>query len=172
MELHYDKARLSLKVLITFFLMFVGASYCLALINIQNNVGMSYTGVVVHYRGDMNAPTDSPDLAFAKLIQEHHVHLFSLSILFLIIGLLFSFTTLPEFWKALFVGAPFIGMAVDFGGIWLTVFTSPIFGWLTVIFGGFMAASFFMLIMRPLYEMWILPIWEKKFNQNVPWYLR
>ncbi len=172
MNLQYDNARLSLKVLISFFLIFVGLSYCLALVNIQNNMGLSYTGVVVHYRGDVKEATDSPDLAFSKLIQEHHVHLFSLSILFLIIGLLFTFTNLPEFWKALFVGAPFVGMAMDFGGIWLTVFSSPVFGWLTVIFGAFMAFSFFMLIGRPLYEMWILPIWEKKFNGKVPWYLR
>lgn len=171
MQLEYDKARLSLKVLITLFLVFVGVGYVLGLVNIHNNVGLSYTGVVVHYRGEGDDVVP-PELALAKLVQEHHVHLFSLSMLFLIIGALFSFTKFPEPLKALFVAAPFLGMFLDFAGLWLTVFSSPAFGWLTVIFGGFMAVSFFMLIARPLYEMWVLPIWELKWNNNVPWYLK
>lgn len=171
MEFTYSHARPSLKVLITFFLLFVGISYLFGLVNLYNNVGFSYTGVVTHYRGDVKEMTVPPEFAFAKLIQEHHVHLFSLSMLFFMICLLFTFTNLPEKVKAVFVAAPFLGMFMDFASLWLTVFSSPLFAWLSIAFGAFMALSFFMLIGRPLYEMWVLPIWQHKWHNSIPWYL-
>ncbi len=169
----YDTAKLSLKVLVTFFLLFVGMGYVFGLMNIRNNTGFSYTGVVVHYRGDDKDMAIPQDFASAKLVQEHHVHMFSLSMLFFMVGILFSFTRLPEVPKALFIGAPFLGMGLDFSGFWLTVFSSPLFAWGSIFFGAFMGISFFFLIGRPLYEMWILPIWEKKWGiNNVPKFLR
>lgn len=167
----YSEARLSLKVLLSLFLVFVGIGYIFGLVNIYNNTGLSYTGLVVHYRGDAAELTVPLEFAFAKLIQEHHVHLFSLSILFLLIGFLFTLTELPEPAKAFFVAAPFAGMFFDFAGLWSTVFLGAGFGWVTMIFGGLMAVSFFMLIGRPLYEMWLLPVFRKAMGGKVPWYL-
>lgn len=168
----YSESRQSLKVVVTLFLLFVGIGYILGLINIYNQTGMSYTGVVVHYRGDTKEMTVPPEFAFARLVNENHFHVFGLSMLFFIIGVLFTFTGLPEPMKAVFVAAPFVGMFIDFAGLWLTVFASPLFGWFSIVFGVFMALSFFMLIGRPLYEMWILPIWKKKWGTNIPVFLR
>src|SRR3990167_1634384 len=106
MPFSYADARSSLKVLITIFLLFVGVGYVFGLINIYNHTGMSYTGVVVHYRGDINEMTIPPDFAFAKLVNENHFHVFGLSMLFFMIGFLFTFTNLPELPKAVFVAAP------------------------------------------------------------------
>ncbi len=167
----YKDAGASLKVIISIFLLFVGLGYVLGLINIYNHTGMSYTGVVVNYRGE-EGETMPPEFAFAKLVNENHFHVFALSMLFFMIGILFTFTSLPEVFKCGFVAAPFVGMFLDFAGLWLTAFSSPLFGWLTIVCGGFMAFSFFMLIGRPLYEMWVLPIWRLKWQDNIPWYLR
>lgn len=171
MTFNYSAARPSLKVVITIFLLFVGIGYIFGLMNIYNHTGMSYTGVVVHYRGAAGEEVP-PDFAFAKLVNENHFHVFALSMLFFMIGILFTFTSLPEAAKAVFVAAPFLGMFLDFASLWLTVFSHPLFGWFSIIFGAFMALSFFMLIARPLYEMWVLPLWKLKWNENVPWYLR
>jgi hypothetical protein len=171
-DFNYAEARLSLKILITCFLVCIGISYIFGLVNIYNNTGMSYTGLVVHYRGDAKEMTLPAEFAFSKLIQEHHVHLFGLSIIFLIIGFLFSLTSLPEPVKAPFVAAPFIGMFLDFAGLWSTVFVSAAFGWLSIIFGALMALSFFMLVGRPLYEMWALPAVKDMLGDNTPWFLR
>ncbi len=172
MTFKYWEAHSSLKIVITIFLLFVGIGYVFGLINIYNHTGMSYTGVVVHYRGDVKEMTVPPDFAFAKLVNENHFHVFALSMLFFMIGVLFTFTSLPEAAKAIFVAAPFLGMFFDFASLWLTVFSSPLFGWFSIIFGVFMALSFFMLIGRPLYEMWILPVWKHRWKENVPWYLQ
>ncbi len=171
MNFNYSNARSSLKIIITVFLLFVGIGYIFGLINIYNHTGMSYTGVVVHYRGAAGEEMP-PDFAFAKLVNENHFHIFALSMLFFMIGVLFSFTSLPEPVKDVFIAAPYLGMFLDFASLWLTALTSPIFGWFSIVFGAFMAMSFFMLIARPLYEMWILPFWKKKWGENVPWMLR
>ncbi len=172
MSFSYDKARLSLKVLVTAFLLFVGIGYIFGLMNIHNNVGFSYTGVVVHYRGSEKEMTVPPEFAFSKMVQQYHVHLFSLSMLFFMVGMLFSFTNLPEPLKVIFIAAPFLGMFLDFSSLWLTTFFAAYFGWFSMVFGFFMALSFLMLMGRPLYEMWILPLWKKKWNGKVPWFLK
>ena len=167
-----SEANLSFKVLITFFLIAIAVGYIFGLIHIYTDVGFSYTGVVTHYRGEGGEPSLPPELAFSKLIHLHHIHLFSLSMLFILIGAIFTMTELPEFAKAIFVSMPFVGMFLDFTSFWLLAFASPIFAFFAMIFGALMAFSFFLIIGRPLYEMWILPIWHHKWGETIPWFLR
>ncbi len=164
-------ARPSLKVLLSAFLLFVGLGYVFGLVNIYNNVGFSYTGVVVHERGDESEEVPV-EFALAKLVHNHHTHLFSLSMLFFLVGGIFSFTRIPEKAKMFFIAAPFVGMFLDFSSFWLLVLQSALFAWGAVVFGAFMAFSFFLLIGRPLYEMWILPLWIRKWGTAIPWFLR
>ena len=123
-----SEANLSLKFLTSFFLVTVGIGYVFGLIHIYMDVGFSYTGVVTHYRGG-GLP---PELTFSRLIHLHHVHIFSLSMLFLLIGTIFVFTELPELVKVVFVSMPFVGMFLDFTSFWLLAFASPIFGFFAV----------------------------------------
>lgn len=76
-------------MLVTFFLLLTGVGYLFDLINIWNNTGLSFTGLVVHYRGETGSELP-PEFAFSRLIHEHHVHLFSLAMLFFLVGLIFS----------------------------------------------------------------------------------
>jgi hypothetical protein len=166
-------APISIKVLVTLFLLVVGVGYVLGLTHIFLDVGFSFTGVVTHYRGDGGDLAVPPELAFARMVHVNHVHVFSLAMLFVLVGTIFTQTRLPEWVKALFVAAPYVGMVVDFSSFWLLVFVSPLFAWLAMGFGAFMAVSFFLLIGRPLYEMWVLPVWQARWGkEGVPWFLR
>lgn len=171
-ELRLSQFQASLKILISFFLIIVAIGYIFGLINIFNNTGLSYTGIVTHYRGgeELSVP---PEFAFSKLIQEHHVHIFALSMLFLMVGVIFTFTSLPEWAKVVFVAAPFVGMILDMTSFWLLVFVAAPFAALAMGVGGFMAISFFLLLGRPLYEMWVLPVlMRKRKYEDLPWFLR
>lgn len=169
LKLKLYEAPLSFKVLASVFLISVGIGYVFGLINIYNNTGFTYTGLVTHYRGEVEEEVPV-EFAVAKLVQEHHVHLFSLAMLFFLTGILFSLTYIPELVKAFFLVIPFIGMFLDFTSFWLLVFVSPLFAFGAMVFGGLMAASFFLIILRPLYEMWIIPIWRLKWGDHIPWY--
>ena len=166
-----SEANLSFKTLISLFLIAVGIGYIFGLIHIYTDVGFSYTGIVTHYRGTEESVLP-PELAFNQLIHVHHIHLFSLAMLFVLIGSIFTLTNLPEIVKTIFVLMPFLGMFLDFTSFWLLVFKSPIFAAFAMIFGGLMAASFFLIIGRPLYEMWILPIWRNLWGSNIPRFLK
>ena len=167
------EAQPSFKVLISLFLIAVAVGYAFGLIHIYMDVGFSYTGVATHYRGDIKELTVPREFAFAKLIHIHHVHIFSLSMLFFLVGAIFSLTRLPERMKTVFILFPFLGMILDLTSFWLLVFISPIFTWFAIVFGACMALSFFLLIGRPLYEMWVLPVWNRIWGEaGVPWFLR
>lgn len=168
-----SEANLSFKALVSLFLLTVAVGYIFGLIHIYSDVGFSYTGVVTHYRGDAKELTVPRDFAFANLIHHHHIHIFGMSLLFVLVGGIFTLTRLPETAKAIFVAAPFIGMIIDLTSFWFVVFVSPLFAWLAIIFGAFMGFSFFLLVGRPLYEIWVLPLWQKKWGEgNIPWFLR
>ncbi len=173
MNIRLSKAPLSFKVLASFFLLAVAIGYVFGLIHIYSDVGFSYTGMVTHYRGSEKELTTPPEFAFSRLIHVHHVHIFGISFLFFLVGILFTLTQLPEPVKTIFVAVPFIGMFLDFSSFWLLVFASPVFAVFGMIFGGLMAFSFFLIVGRPLYEMWFSPLWEKAWGEgNIPRYLR
>ena len=168
-----SEANLSFKVLASLLLLTVIIGYVFGLINIYNNTGFSYTGVATHYRGDVKELSVPREFAFAKLIHEHHVHLFSLAMLFFMTGMIFILTGLPEPVKVILVAMPFLGMLFDFTSFWLLVFVSPVFALFAMVFGACMGISFFLIIGRPLYEMWILPVWHRQWGkEKIPWFLR
>ncbi len=172
-NVNLSKVNLSFKVLATFFLLTVAVGYIFGILHIYSDVGFSYTGIVTHYRGGVQELSVPPEFAFAKLVHVHHVHIFSLSMLFLLIGFIFTMTRLPELVKTIFILIPFAGMVLDFTSFWLLVFVSPLFVFLALIFGALMAGSFFLIIGRPLYEMWITPLWERRWGAgNIPWFFR
>ena len=172
-QIRLENAPLSFKVLASFFLLAVMVGYVFGLIHIYSDVGFSYTGMVTHYRGSEKELTTPPEFAFARLIHVHHVHLFGIALLFFLTGFLFTLTTLPEPVKVVFVAVPFLGMLLDFSSFWLMVFVTPVFAFFAMAFGGLMALSFFLIVGRPLYEMWALPLWRRVWGEeNIPWYLR
>lgn len=149
----YVTAPLSLKLVLSMFLIMVSIGYVVGLTNIYLKTNMSYTGVVSHYRGnpeEMKFPKSLGDL-----VQEQHVHIFGISMIFVLSGIVFAFTSLPEKVKAFFVVLPFASMLFDLGSFWLLRFVNASFGWLSIFSGGTMAVSFFLIVGRPLYEMWI-----------------
>lgn len=168
-----SESNLSFKVLVSCFLIAVAIGYIFGLIHIYSDVGFSYTGMVTHYRGSEKELTTPADFAFARLVHVHHIHLFGISMLFFLTGILFTLTTLPEFVKVIFISIPFVGMLLDFSSFWLLIFVSPVFALFAMAFGGLMAFSFFLLVGRPLYEMWLLPVWQRIWkNQDIPRFLR
>ncbi len=172
-DIRLSDAPLSFKVLVSFFLLAVAIGYVFGLIHIYSDVGLSYTGILTHYRGSRKVLTTPPEFAFARLVHVHHVHIFGISLLFFLVGILFTLTQLPETAKAIFVAIPFIGMFLDFSSFWLLVFVSPVFAFFGMAFGALMALSFFLIVGRPLYEMWALPLWHHLWREEkVPWFLK
>lgn len=86
-----------------------------------------------------------------------HVHLFGISLLFLLTGVIFSFSEINRVIKTIFLVLPFASMWVDIGSWWLTKF-EPVFAYTVIIGGMFMGMSLAVQILVSLYEMWLRPV--------------
>ena len=82
-----------------------------------------------------------------------HIHLQSLSIIYLALGLLLAFTGLPEMVKRLLIPLPFIALVSDFGARGL-VSTWPDLVYLVMIGGGLGGFSTAALIILLFAELW------------------
>lgn len=97
--------------------------------------------------------------SIATLTRVSHIHLFSISFIFMFVGWIFSLAEFPQRWKLILIATPFTFLIVDVLSWWLTKFW-PIFAWLTMIGGiGYSLASTVM-IATSLVQMW-LPNWRR-----------
>ena len=87
------------------------------------------------------------------LVRVSHVHLFGISIIFLLTGGIFTFSAIPPGWRALIVALPFLAIWVDIGSWWFTRF-EPIFAYTVIAGGALMGLSLAVQIGIPLWEMW------------------
>lgn len=88
------------------------------------------------------------------LARVSHVHLFGISIVFIITGFIFSLTSMNECLKIILIVTPFAAIVLDIGSWWFTKY-QPLFA-LTVIIGGtVMGIAFGVQIIFSLYEIWV-----------------
>jgi hypothetical protein len=89
------------------------------------------------------------------LIQTSHTHLFGQTLIAGLLGLIFLFSSLGEWKKALIVALPFVGTLLDIGSMWLTRFVWPGFSVLVVAGGTVFFLGYGLIAARSLYELWL-----------------
>ena len=83
-----------------------------------------------------------------------HTHIQSIALIFLVLGLVFSFTSVRNWLKCLTVGVPFLALPIDFGSRILAKYY-PDLVYLMMMSGALLGLSFAVMILLPLYEMWL-----------------
>jgi hypothetical protein len=166
---------LSAKVFCTLFLLGIGLGSLAAFTQAATAVGLSYEDVkgslapempmthMGHGQMSMEKEIDIRQLSnTAKvwirtplLIQTSHTHLFGQTLIAGLLGLIFLFSSLKEWKKALILALPFIGTILDIGGMWLTRFVWPPFAVLVLIGGSTFALGYVMIAVISLYELWL-----------------
>jgi hypothetical protein len=166
---------LSAKVFCTLFLLGIGLGSLAAFTQAATAVGLSYEDVksslapempmihMGHGSMSMEKEIDIRQLSnTAKvwirtplLIQTSHTHLFGQTLIAGLLGLIFLFSSLKEWKKALILALPFIGTILDIGGMWLTRFVWQPFAVLVLIGGSTFALGYVMIAVISLYELWL-----------------
>jgi hypothetical protein len=98
--------------------------------------------------------------SLAQLAQVSHVHLFGISIVFLLTGVIFSMTETPVWLRVSLVVIPYLAILADIGSWWLTRF-DPVFGIVVVVGGALMGLSLAGQILIALWEMWLPVPWSR-----------
>ena len=92
---------------------------------------------------------------FFTLVRVSHIHLFGMTFIFFIVGLVFSHAYVRPLWlKYLIMGTPFLGEAVDISSWYLIKLYHP-FAYVTMVAGALMGVSFATMWFISMYQMWI-----------------
>ena len=97
-------------------------------------------------------------LSLLQLTRVSHVHLFGISIIFLLTGAIFSLSETPTWFRVVVLIAPYLAIVMDIGSWWVTKYYSPIFAYVVLLGGAFMGLSLACQILLSLWEMWIEPL--------------
>lgn len=113
----------------------------------------SYEGVREVSRTDQG-PT------LTQLARVSHVHMFGISIFFLLTGGIFALSSIAPWFRATVVVLPYVAIIFDIGSWWLTKFF-PVFGVIVVLGGALMALSMGVQVLVSLWEMWLPAPWAR-----------
>jgi hypothetical protein len=89
------------------------------------------------------------------LIQTSHTHLFGQTLIAGLLGLIFLFSSVREWFKGVVVALPFVGTLIDIGGMWLTRFAWPSLAFMVIVGGSLFALGYLLIATISLYEIWI-----------------
>jgi len=98
------------------------------------------------------APLDT-GYSLLQLARVSHVHLFGISIIFLLTGLIFALSEISWKWRAPILALPYLAIWADIGSWWITKY-EPVFAWVVVIGGVLMGLALAAQIFVSLWEMW------------------
>jgi hypothetical protein len=91
--------------------------------------------------------------SIAQLARVSHVHLFGISIIFLLTGAIFALSELSSLWRTTIITLPFLTIWTDIGAWWITKY-APVFAWVVIIGGALMGLALGVQIFISLWEMW------------------
>ena len=92
--------------------------------------------------------------SLGQLARVSHVHLFGISIIFLLTGGIFAMGEISWKWRAPILAIPYVAIWADIGSWWITKY-EPVFAWVVVLGGALMGAALAAQIFISLWEMWL-----------------
>jgi len=145
-----------LRKLLALFLITVALAYGVGLGYVYFNTNLTPTGIREDFRGSETAMKfEKPT---GEMFQTVHNHMFGLSIVFLLTGTIFSFSSMkPGALKTFFLSEPFVSIIVSFGSFWLVRYVSPNWTWLLMLSGFLMALGLLVQWSVSLYDLIIRP---------------
>ena len=118
----------------------------------------------INSRGDLlsgesiEIPAEKPSFfegeQFVWMLKWTHIHLFGMSMIFIIMGSITIFLDLGAGLRAWLVVLPFAGILIDIATVWLKGYISPAFFWLHLPGGGLFGLVFLYVGFRAMVEMW------------------
>jgi hypothetical protein len=94
-------------------------------------------------------------MSLATLVRVSHIHMFGITFIFFIMGLIFSHAYVRPVWlKSLIIVLPFLAVIVDIGS-WYLIKFNPSFAWAVIVGGALMGLSFATQWIVSMYQIWL-----------------
>jgi len=126
--------------------------YCVACHNPEANPHLPN---LTTYDGVAKVAAADTGMNVATLVRVSHIHLFSITFIFFIVGYIFTHALVRPAWlKCALIAAPFVVLITDVASWYLTkVWTG--FAWMVIISGAIMGLSFAGMWFISMYQMWL-----------------
>ena len=142
-----------IRLVYTFFLLFMLVGFSFSFFWAHSMTGLSPQGIADHYLG--SDATFGEPMSFRELAEVTHFHLFTMPVVFIILVHVLYLTMASNRTKVWMTWAGFGGVTLDLISPWLISYVSPVFV-VTMLAGDFlMVASFLVMMVIPMYEMWV-----------------
>jgi hypothetical protein len=93
-------------------------------------------------------------MSLFTLIRVSHIHIFGMTFIFFIMGLIFSHAYVRPVWfKSAVIAMPFLSMIIDVGSWYLTK-VNTVFAWAVIVGGALMGMSFAIQWIVSMYQIW------------------
>ncbi|MDD5388061.1 MAG: elongation factor-1 alpha [Gallionellaceae bacterium] len=94
-------------------------------------------------------------MTIPTLVRVSHIHLFSITFIFFIVGFIFTHAVVRPTWlKCVVLATPFLSLITDVASWYLTKVWDG-FAWMVIISGAFMGTAFTIMWFTSMYQMWI-----------------
>jgi len=97
-------------------------------------------------------------LSLLQLARVSHIHLFGISMMFLLTGAIFSLSVTPVWFRVAVLVVPYLAIIMDIGSWWATKYYDPVFAYIVLVGGAFMGLAMACQIFVSLWDMWIAPL--------------
>jgi len=92
-----------------------------------------------------------------SLVRVSHIHLFGMSFIFLLTGLVFALSQTSHMFRSVLIAIPFLAIWIDIASWWLTKY-EPAFAYTVIIGGLLMGLALAGQIAVSFYEMWFIRV--------------
>ena len=143
-----------LKKLLIYYLFTIGIGFSLGVLYVYLNSEFSNTGMVEQYVGNNDEWEPKLPKTLKDLVSHTHEHITMFSIIFLSLGLIFSYNSVIKgFWKSFLILEPFISIIITFGGFFVIRYITTTFSYVIMISSFFMYICFYIMLFVCLYEL-------------------
>jgi hypothetical protein len=97
-------------------------------------------------------------LSLLQLAKVSHIHLFGISMMFVLTGAIFSLSATPIWFRVAVLVVPYLAIIMDIGSWWATKYYDPVFAYIVLVGGAFMGLAMACQIFVSLWDMWIAPL--------------
>lgn len=145
-----------LKYLIGSFLLVLSIGFYSGISMVQMTSSISPKGIQENYIGNEN-DADAIEMKFQKSEQQVlgiiHSHIISMSILFLVLGIIVSITQLNSTLKLLLITEPFLSLLLTFGGIYMLWKGVYWFKYIVILSGSLMVLTYTISVLIIFYQL-------------------
>ena len=149
---------LSKKILITFFLIAMGAAFFFSCLNSYDRTHFSSQQTSHHYKGSSEGQGYSEDfsypMSYGEVIEVMHVHAFLIPLIIFVMSRILSMTKAGEGVKIAVYVSAFIGAILNLSGPYLIIYASEIFTMSLIASYIILGSCFIAFISLPIFKMW------------------